>query len=252
MQKKFRKKIVVLIPCHNEAGGIASVIKSFPHEKAGRYGFDISVIVIDNNSTDGTAEIAHSLGATVIREPLKGKGNAIRLGFASIPKDAHYVVMLDGDNTYRPEEILRLIEPIDSGFANVVIGSRLTGRILEGSMTLFNRSGNWLYSFLVRWFYNVNVTDVLTGYFAWNREAVERLLPHLKSDGFAIEMEMVTKMARLGEEIYSMPVTYNPRVGETNLHPISDGTRILWMFAKNLRWKPFMKQLKETESIKKA
>lgn len=252
MPKTFTKKIAVLIPCYNEAGGIASVIKSFPHEKAARHGYDIQIMVIDNNSTDGTAEIARSLGATVIREPKKGKGNAIRLGFASVPKDAHYVVMLDGDNTYRPEEMLRLIEPIDSGFCNVVIGSRLTGRILEGSMTLFNRFGNWMYSYLVRWFYNVNVTDVLTGYFAWNREAVERLLPHLKSDGFAIEMEMITKMARLGEEIYSMPVTYHPRIGVTNLNPISDGTRILWMFAKNLRWKPFVKHVREGRKIKEV
>ncbi len=252
MQKKFTKKIAVLIPCHNEAGGIASVINNFPHEKAKKHGFDIQIIVIDNRSTDNTANIARSLGATVIHEPAKGKGNAIRLGFASVPKDAHYVVMLDGDNTYRPEELLRLIEPIDSGFCNVVIGSRLTGRILEGSMSLFNRFGNWMYSYLVRWFYGVNVTDVLTGYFAWNREAVERLLPHLKSDGFAIEMEMVTKMARLGEEIYSVPVTYHPRIGETNLNPIADGTRILWMFIKNLYWQPFATHLQERKEIKKV
>ncbi len=147
---------------------------------------------------------------------------------------------------------MRLIEPIDSGFCNVVIGSRLTGRILEGSMTLFNRFGNWLYSGLVRWFYGVNVTDVLTGYFAWNREAVERLLPHLKSDGFAIEMEMITKMARLGEDIYSVPVTYHPRIGETNLNPISDGIRILWMFAKNLRWKPFAEDPRRRSQVEEA
>ena len=104
--------------------------------------------------------------------------------------------------------------------------------ILEGSMTLFNRFGNWMYSYLVRWFYGVNVTDVLTGYFAWNREAVERLLPHLKSNGFRDQMEMVTRMARLGEQIYSMPVTYHPRIGDTHLNPVADGTRILWMFAR--------------------
>lgn len=252
MNKKINKKIVVLIPCYNEEGGIAAVIKSFPHEKALKHGFEIDIMVIDNNSKDRTAEIARSLGATVIHESVKGKGNAIRLGFASVPKDAHYVVMLDGDNTYRPEEVLRLIEPIDSGFCNVVIGSRLTGRILEGSMSLFNRFGNWLYSGLVRSFYGVNVTDVLTGYFAWNREAVDRLLPHLKSDGFAIEMEMVTKMARLGEDIYSVPVTYHPRIGETNLNPISDGVRILWMFAKNLRWTPDQKKSRRVNQIEEA
>ena len=87
---------------------------------------------------------------------------------------------------------------------------------------------------------------------AWNREAIERLLPHLESDGFAIEMEMVTKMAKLGEKIYSMPVTYYPRVGITNLNPISDGIRILSMFTKNLHWQPFAISLPEQSRIKEV
>ena len=199
---------------------------------------DYEIIVVDNNSTDNTAKIARKHGATVLFEPKKGKGNAIRLGFRSIPKETDYIVMLDGDTTYKPEEILRLVEPLDSDFCTVVIGSRLGGKILEGSMTLFNRFGNWMYSHLVRYFYKVNVTDVLTGYFAWKRDAIERLYPHLKSEGFAIEMEMVTKMARLGEKIYSVPISYDKRAGTTNLRPIYDGTRILWMFMKNLVWRP--------------
>jgi dolichol-phosphate mannosyltransferase len=174
----------------------------------------------------------------VLHESKKGKGNAMRLGFQYVSKDTDYVVMLDGDTTYKPEEILRLVEPLDSGFCDVVIGSRLGGKILDGSMTTFNRFGNWMYSHLVRIFYKVNVTDVLTGYFAWSRDAIERLYPHLKSEGFAIEMEMVTKMARLGEQIYSVPISYDRRAGTTNLRPIYDGTRILWMFAKNLVWRP--------------
>jgi glycosyltransferase involved in cell wall biosynthesis len=236
--KKVLKKITVLIPCYNEEGGIAEVITSFPMAKIRRQGFDVEIVIIDNNSTDRTAEIARRLGATVIYEPKKGKGNAMKRGFYAVEKDTDYVVMLDGDNTYRPEELLRLIEPLDSDFCSVVIGSRLGGRIAVGSMTTFNRFGNWVYSHLVRHFYSVNITDVLTGYFAWKREALERMRPHLVSDGFAIEMEMVTKMARLGEEIYAVPISYHPRRGVTNLRPIYDGTRILWMFFKNLYWKP--------------
>lgn len=238
MTKTQRKKITVLIPCYNEAGGIGHVIKSFPLERIHSQGFDLEIVIIDNNSTDGTGEVARKLGATVIHEPKKGKGNAMKRGFYSVSKDTDYVVMLDGDNTYRPEEILRLIEPLDSGFCNVVIGSRLGGRIKEGSMSAFNRFGNWMYSHLVRHFYGVNITDVLTGYFAWTRDALELMRPHLKSDGFAIEMEMVTKMARLGEEIYAVPISYHPRAGETKISPVYDGARILWMFTRNLYWKP--------------
>jgi glycosyltransferase involved in cell wall biosynthesis len=233
-----RHKITALIPCYNEASGIADVIRSFPTVEIEQYGYDLEIIVIDNNSSDDTANVARSLGVTVLHEAKKGKGNAMRTGFFSISSDTDYVVMLDGDATYRPEEIIRMVEPLRSGFANVIIGSRLGGKITNGSMKGFNRLGNWFYSHIVRLFYRVNVTDVLTGYFAWERSAIERLRPHLTSEGFAIEMEMVTKMARLGEEIYSVPISYHPRAGESSLRPIYDGSRILLMFARNLFWKP--------------
>jgi glycosyltransferase involved in cell wall biosynthesis len=238
MTPRRKRKITVLIPCYNEEEGIASVIDGFPRAQIERQGYTLDVVVIDNNSQDRTGEIARAHGATVLFEPKKGKGNAIRRGFYSIGEDTDYVVMLDGDNTYHPEEVLRLVELLDSGFCNVAIGSRLGGRVVEGSMHATNRIGNWVFSHLVRYFYRVNVTDVLTGYFAWKREAIERLRPHLRSEGFAIEMEMVTKMAKLGEDIYCVPITYAARAGDSHLRPFYDGSRILWMFTKNLFWKP--------------
>lgn len=232
------KKVTVVIPCYNEEAGITGVITGFPRAQLKAHGYKLEILVIDNNSTDRTAEVAKAAGARVIHEPKKGKGNAIRTGFYSIADDTDYIVMLDGDDTYRPQEIIRLLEPINSGFCHVVIGSRLGGRISRGSMTFFNRTGNWIFSHLVRYAYRVNVTDVLTGYFAWHRNAIEDLRPHLRSNGFAIEMEMITKMAKLGEEIYSVPISYHARAGESNLNPIGDGTRILRMFITNLWWAP--------------
>jgi hypothetical protein len=137
-----------------------------------------------------------------------------------------------------PAEVGRLLELLDSGFTDVVIGSRLAGRIPQGTMTGFNRFGNWIFSHLVRYVYGVNVTDVLTGYFAWKKKVIDDLRPHLKSEGFAIEMEMITKMARMGHEIFSVPISYNARAGESNLRPVYDGTRILKMFVQNLAWTP--------------
>lgn len=239
MEDRKNKKITAIIPCYNEERGIANVINSFPVEKIKSSGFQLEIMVVDNNSKDRTGEIAKSLGAKVIVESKKGKGNAMRLGFYSVSEDTDYVVMLDGDNTYRPEEILRLVELLDSDFCDVVIGSRLGGKISEGSMTAFNRIGNWMYSQLVRTFFRANVTDVLTGYFAWKRSALVKLRPHLKSTGFAIEMEMVTKMSKLGMQIYSVPISYDQRDGHTNLHPIYDGFRILMMFTRNLFWAPY-------------
>jgi len=238
------KKITALIPCYNEAEGIADVIAKFPTEKLAAYGFTLEVLVIDNNSSDDTAAIARAAGARVITEPKQGKGNAIRTGFYSIGEDTDYVVMLDGDDTYSSAEIFRLIEPIDAGFAKVIIGSRMHGKMRPGAMKKFNHFGNRVYSRLVRTVYNVTVTDVLTGYYAWSRDVIEELRPHLQSQGFAIEMEMVTKMARLGYQIYSVPVSYDPRLGESSLSPISDGIRILRMYLRNLRWTPAGEDLK--------
>jgi glycosyltransferase involved in cell wall biosynthesis len=232
------KKITVLIPCLNEAAGIGQVVRAFPRQQLRRQGYELEVLVIDNNSKDATAEVARKAGAKVIFEGKPGKGNAIRTGMDSVSADTNFVVMLDGDNTYRPAEVARLVEPLNSGFCDVVIGSRLAGRIPNGAMTGFNRLGNWIFSHLVRYFYKVNVTDVLTGYFAWRKSVVDDLRPHLESKGFAIEMEMVTKMARLGHEIYCVPISYDARAGETNLRPVYDGSRIFKMFLKNLWWKP--------------
>jgi len=243
------KHITVLIPCYNEAEGIGQVIKAFPKTQLRRQGLTLDVLVIDNNSTDNTAAVAHKAGARVIHEPKQGKGNAIRTGFYNIGQ-TDYVVMLDGDGTYRPEEIGRLIEPLQSGFSSVIIGSRLGGRIGDGSMKSFNRMGNWIYSHIVRYSYRVNVTDVLTGYFAWKREVIEGLRPHLESDGFAIEMEMITKMARLGHDIYSVPISYHSRAGESSLRPIYDGSRILWMYLQNLRWSPALATIKAEKAAK--
>jgi glycosyltransferase involved in cell wall biosynthesis len=182
--------------------------------------------------------VARQHGARVVHEPKQGKGNAMQTGFYNISDDAEYVVMLDGDDTYKASEMIRMLEPLSSGFADAITGSRMGGKIKPGSMRAFNRLGNWLFSFLVRTAYQVSVTDTLTGYFAWRREALVKLRPYIKSSGFAIEMEMITKMARMGFQIYSVPITYEPRLGESSLRPIGDGFRILKTWAHQLHWKP--------------
>jgi len=232
------KKIAVVIPCFNEAASIAQVIKRFPRGELTKGLFHLRVYVVDNNSTDDTANIARQAGATVIQELQKGKGHALRAGFRALASDTDYVVMIDGDDTYSPEEITRMVEPLRSDFCDVVVGSRLGGSIKASAMTTFNRLGNWVFTNAVRTVYRANVTDVLTGYFAWKKQALDGLYPHLQSEGFAIEMEMVTKMARLGDRITSVPISYHPRAGESHLRPVQDGARILKMFLRNLAWKP--------------
>lgn len=232
------KKIAIIIPCFNEASGIAQVIRKIPHKKLAKHNLEAVVYVVDNNSTDNTSQVAEEAGAIVIHETQQGKGYALRAGFRALPDTVDYVVMLDGDDTYSSSEIFRMIEPLSSGFCDVVVGSRLGGRIQNAAMTGFNRLGNWLFTNAVRTIYRANVTDVLTGYFAWRKDALDMLHPHLTSKGFAVEMEMVTKMARLGLKLTSVPVSYHSRAGESSLRPLRDGLRILTMLMRNLFWKP--------------
>ena len=233
------KKITVLIPCFNEEGGIGKVIDEIPRDRLQAIGYSTEVIVIDNNSGDRTAEIAALKGAKVLFEPKQGKGYAIITGFRNIPDDVDKVVMLDGDDTYRSSEMLRLIEPLDSGFCEVVIGTRLSGKIALNSMTYLNRVGNWLFTFLVRLAYHGNITDVCTGYFAWNKYVIDELVDQLESNGFSIEMEMVTKMAKMKYEMFSLPITYEDRNGTpSKLRPVRDGLTIFTTWVKNLAWRP--------------
>ena len=233
-----KEKIAILIPCYNEEQGIAKVIDNIPYHLLETSGFEARVTVIDNNSSDRTAEIAASRGVHVISELAKGKGNAMRTGFASIESDTAYVIMLDGDNTYDPREMLRLIEPISNNFCDVVIGSRLGGRVSKNAFKAQNRIVNKLYTSLVRGFYGANITDVLSGFFAWRGDVVIGMRDHLQSGGFSIEMEMISKMVKLDYAIYSMPISYNVREGETKIESLKDGARILATFSRNLFWAP--------------
>ena len=124
------KKLTVLIPCYNEEAGIGLVIDGIPIDKLSHHGYKTNVVVINNNSKDKTAEVALSRkGVTVIEEPSQGKGNALITGFKKINGNSDYVVIIDGDNTYKPKEILRLIEPLESEFCDVIAGSRIGGKI---------------------------------------------------------------------------------------------------------------------------
>ncbi|HWY80120.1 MAG TPA: glycosyltransferase family 2 protein [Candidatus Sulfotelmatobacter sp.] len=239
------KKITILIPCYNEEKGISRVIDGVPVRLLKKLGLKTEIVVVNNNSTDKTAIVAYEKNVRVVDELKKGKGHAVMTGFNSVDPDTDYVVMLDGDNTYKSKEVLRLIEPLINDFCDVVIGSRLGGKMRKNSLKFRNRVANWVYTFLVRQFYQANITDVLSGYFAWKKEVIDDLKKYLDSEGFEIEMDMITKMKRLGYQMYSVPITYDERAGETKIQAISDGMRVLRTFFKNLNWSPRKKPSKK-------
>lgn len=241
------KKVLIIIPCHNEEKGIAKVLDSLPtKEQFKRHHLRSQVVVIDNNSTDNTRQVALKKGASVVFEGTKGKGNAIKKGFSLVNKNVSFVVMLDGDNTYDGKELFRLIEPLYNDFCDVIVGTRLGGRIRQNSLSYKHRLVNWVFTFLVRKVYLANVTDVLSGYFAWKSEVIIELRDHLESNGFAIEMEMITKMKKLGYSIFSVPITYSIREGESKINALHDGYIILRAFLQNLFWsKPLIDEKKK-------
>jgi glycosyltransferase involved in cell wall biosynthesis len=231
-------KILLLIPCYNEEDGIGTVLRSIPYGRLAKHGHKLDVLVIDNNSKDKTAEVASRLGAKVISEKKQGKGHAIITGFRQVTKDYQAVVMIDGDASYDISELPRLLELIQSNFCEVVVGTRLQGKMTDRAMTYFNRTGNWLFTFLARVGYKTNVTDVCSGFFVWRTEVILELRKYLQSNSFSIEMEMVAKMARMGYKCYSVPISYIDRAGTSSLRPIKDGSEILHAWIRNLTWKP--------------
>jgi dolichol-phosphate hexosyltransferase len=237
-------KLTILIPCYNEERGVGQVIDGVPLQLLKRLRLKTEIIVINNNSSDRTAKVALKRHVRVIDEVKKGKGYAIITGFNAVSLDTDYVVMLDGDNTYKTKEVLRLIEPLMHDFCHVVIGSRLGGKMRKNSLRFRNRVANWGYTFLVRQFYQANITDVLSGYFAWRKEVIDDLKKYLDAEGFEIEMDMITKMKKLGYLMYSVPITYDEREGETKINAFQDGIRVLRTFFKNLNWSPRKKKAK--------
>jgi glycosyltransferase involved in cell wall biosynthesis len=234
----MNSKVAILIPCLNEEKAIARVIRAIPNEILLQMNYEAEVLVIDNNSNDNTARIAHECGASVIIEKRRGKGYALKRGFASLPKDTEYVIVIDGDDTYKPSEIPRLLEPLRSNFCDVISGSRLSGKQIRDSLSFSHRVVNWGLSFIVRQFYQANITDVLTGFFALKRNVVDDILPYLRSNDFTIEMELTSKLSKLGYTIFSMPITYDRRIGKSKIHEYKDGSKIVMMLLAGIMWRP--------------
>lgn len=214
------------------------VLKQLPLKKLKSYGYEPEVIVIDNNSTDKTAEIARKHGAKVIHEEKRGKGNALKKGLRSVHPDTAYIIIIDGDDTYKGNEVFRMIEPLEQDFCDIVVGSRLGGKVLDSAFSEHHRIANWIFTFMVRHFYKANVTDTLSGYISLKKHVADSILQHLKSHDFRIEMELITKSVRMGYYITSVPITYDKRRGTSKLESYYDGIRILHTLLINLMWKP--------------
>ena len=216
-------RIAVLIPCYNEAPTIAKVVRDYARELP-----EATVYVYDNNSTDGTAELAREAGAVVRYECRQGKGNVVRQMFRDIDADCY--LMVDGDDTYDETKARAMCEPILSGEADMTVGDRLSnGTYAEENKRAFHGFGNNLARAMIKWIYGYSFDDVMTGYRAMSRPFV-KTLPVL-SEGFQIETELSIHAVDRRWRIKDVPIVYRdrPEGSVSKLNTVDDGIKVIRM-----------------------
>jgi len=213
-----RDDVCVLLPTLDEAETIGEVVEGYREAGFG------SVLVIDGGSSDDTQAAAAAAGARVVEQSGRGKGQAVREAVDEYV-EAPYVLMADGDGTYRPEDADAMLEPLEAGHEHV-IGDRFAD-MRPGSMSLLNRVGNRLINWAFAHIHGEDYGDILSGYRAFTRESFERMT--LTADGFGVETEMAVECAKRGIDLSVVPITYLPRPSgsNTNLSPFRDGGIII-------------------------
>jgi glycosyltransferase involved in cell wall biosynthesis len=214
------RKISIVIPVINEAETIGKVIKDIPKQKLKKMGYDYEVVVVNTHSTDGTSEIARRLGARVIDEPKRGYGRAYMTGFKAAK--GQYIVMIDGDYTYRPEDITRLAKTMEETEADMVLGSRFKGRMEKGAMPFVNLIGNVFLTGIVDILFLKFLTDTHSGIRIFKKTTYNSL--GMKCTGMDFASELLLRSIRKGLKIVEIPINYRRRIaGKKKLKVIKDG-----------------------------
>ena len=227
------EKIAVLIPCYNEAKTVTKVVEDFRRALP-----DCTVYVYDNNSTDGTAELAAAAGAVVRHEYRQGKGHVIRRMFREI--DAECYVMADGDDTYPAEGAPALVAPVLERQADMVVGDRLSSTYFTENKRPFHNFGNTLVRGAINTIFHSDIRDVMTGYRAFNYQFVKSF-PVL-SKGFEIETEMTIHAIDKNMAVENVVIDYRdrPQGSESKLNTFADGFKVLRTIGRLFRsYKPF-------------
>lgn len=223
--------IAILVPCYNEAPTVEKVVRDFRREIP-----EATVYVFDNNSSDGTAELAKAAGAVVVKEKKQGKGHVVAAMLDKVSAD--FYIMVDGDDTYPAERVRDLLAPLLRQEADVVVGIR-EAVDQDAAYPRFHVFGNWLVRTLINVIFGAGLKDIMSGYRAFTRE-VARKLPVI-AYGFDIETEMTLQSLYRRWVIREVPIAYRERpVGSiSKLNTFQDGLRVLFRILSVFRsYKP--------------
>lgn len=212
-------KIAVLIPCYNESKTVEKVVSDFRRVLP-----DATVYVYDNNSTDGTAELAAGAGAVVRHEYQQGKGNVMRRMFREI--DAEAYILVDGDDTYPAEAAPEMVAAVTGRQADMVVGDRLSSTYYTQNKRPFHNFGNDLVRFCTNHLFGGKIKDIMTGYRAFSYQFV-KTYPVL-SRGFEIETEMTIHALQRNMQVENVVIDYRdrPEGSESKLNTYSDGFKV--------------------------
>jgi glycosyltransferase involved in cell wall biosynthesis len=223
--------VSVIIPALNEESTISQVIDEIYQAGIQKKGYQVEILVVDNNSTDRTKEIAEEKRVRVVIERIKGKGRAVRTALESV--SGNFIFMLDADYTYPATYIPQMLDVLQDGH-DVVMCSRLKGQIEDGAMSKMNLVGNHLLTWIANKLYGTRISDLCTGYWGFSRKVIDSL--KLEANGFELEATMFAEIAKRGYRIGEVPIHYRRRISPDKLRSLRDGFKIgRMLIAKRFR-----------------
>ena len=216
----MKDHVAVLVPCYNESKTIEKVVRDFKRVLP-----EATVYVYDNNSSDGTGEIAARAGAVVRRERMQGKGSVIRRMFREIDADCY--LMVDGDDTYPAEDAPAMVSAVLDEQADMVVGDRLSSTYFTENKRPFHNLGNGLVRASINHLFGSDIKDIMTGYRAFSYAFV-KTYPVL-SKGFEIETDMTIHAINRRMQVSNIVVSYRDRPdgSVSKLNTYSDGAKVL-------------------------
>jgi glycosyltransferase involved in cell wall biosynthesis len=223
-------KVSIVIPCYNEKNTIEKIIEAVCNAPLKSR----EIIVVDDCSEDGTQtllreRLSSAVDRIIYHSVNQGKGAALRSGFAAATGD--FILVQDADLEYSPEDYPLLLEPLMSGQADAVLGSRFMGGRPHRVLFFWHMVGNKFLTLLSNMFTNINLTDVETGYKAFKAPLIKSI--RIEEDGFGVEPEIIAKLARTGCRIYEVGISYSGRTyAEGKKISWKDGLRAIYVILK--------------------